>query len=138
MATWQTPKTDWTATDRFNIGDFNRIKNNLAIIYDMARTVLNKAYTIEDMGDDMTSYSSGWEVARFNAIESNLEKINVNSYNLDIGATQTFYANGVFINARELNRIESATLTYYDRLKGIYDEMPRLAFTLGAYRELKI
>lgn len=26
---WQTPKTDWKASDFMNIEDYNRIKNNL-------------------------------------------------------------------------------------------------------------
>ncbi len=134
---WQTPKTDWKSTDRFNIGDFNRIKNNIVIVYEMARTVLNRVYNIEDMGADISSYAVTWSVPSFNAIENNVETINVNGYNLDIGAKQTFHVNGLFITAKELNRIESFCLTYYNRLKPIFDEMPRLPFTVGAYRELR-
>lgn len=134
---WQTPKTNWNSNDRFNIGDFNRIKNNITEIYGMARTVFNRIYNIEDMGEDMTSYAVIWSIPYFNAIENNVETINVNGYNLDIGAKQTFYANGLFIMARELNRIESFSLEYYNRLKPIYDEMPKLPFTLGAYRLIR-
>lgn len=44
-AVWQTPKTDWTGTttssgeyvgDRFNATDFNRIKNNLDYLRELA------------------------------------------------------------------------------------------------------
>ena len=31
---WNEPKTDWKETDRFNIQDFNRIKNNLAYLHE--------------------------------------------------------------------------------------------------------
>lgn len=138
MATWQTPKTDWIPTDRFNYNDFNRIKNNLLVIYDMARTVFNVSFSIDDMGNDISSYSARYEFSRFNAIENNLDTINTHSYNLDIGTKQTFYANGAFIIARELNRIESVILDFYSRLKPVYDEMPRIPFTVGAYREIMI
>jgi hypothetical protein len=135
---WTTPKTNWVPTDRFNIGDFNRIKNNIVIIYDMARTVFNRVYIIEPMGDDITTYTPTWSVQYFNAIENNVDVINRNGYNYDIGQKQTFYGNGAFITARELNRIESFAQTYYDKIKPIYDEMPRVPFTLGAYRNVKI
>ena len=135
---WETPKTDWTSTDRFNYGDFNRIKNNLMIIYTMAQTVFNVSFPIDDMGSDISSYVARYEFSRFNAIENNLDTINANSYNLDIGTKQTFYANGIFIMARELNRIESVLLDFYNRLKGVYDGMPRIPFVVGTYREMQI
>ena len=134
---WQTPKTNWQTTDRFNYSDFNRIKNNITIIYDMARTVFNQAYSIDDMGSDISSYGAVYDYTKFNAIENNLDTINTHSYNLDIGAKQTFYANGAFIVARELNRIESVSLDFYNRLKSVYDEMPRIPFVLGTYREMQ-
>ena len=34
---WQTPKTDWKASDFMNIEDYNRIKNNLNELRDMSR-----------------------------------------------------------------------------------------------------
>ena len=33
---WVTPKINWTKTDRINYADYNRIKNNLAYLRDMA------------------------------------------------------------------------------------------------------
>ena len=33
---WQQPKTDWQASDFFNIQDYNRIKGNLNEIRSMA------------------------------------------------------------------------------------------------------
>ena len=29
---WVEPKTNWSSNDRFNIADFNRIKNNLEFL----------------------------------------------------------------------------------------------------------
>lgn len=31
---WETPKTNWRATDYFNLNDWNRIKNNLVYLAD--------------------------------------------------------------------------------------------------------
>ena len=45
---WKEPKTDWTADDRFNIQDYNRIKNNLEYLH--ARACMNWGkFEIEDM-----------------------------------------------------------------------------------------
>ena len=34
---WITPKTNWISTDRFNIADYNRIKNNLEYLHEYAQ-----------------------------------------------------------------------------------------------------
>ena len=50
---WQTPKTDWKASDFMNIEDYNRIKNNLNELRDMSRE-LWKEFPFEEMGEDKT------------------------------------------------------------------------------------
>lgn len=75
MAEWQTPKTDWMATDRFNIEDYNRIKNNLLYVWEQAQLIWG-GFEIADMGEDITSYSAYWDVDVFNAFESNIDTIN--------------------------------------------------------------
>ena len=59
---WQTPKTDWHGGvdangvyegDRFNAVDFNRIKNNLQYLRDMA-IKLYQEFTIPSLGVDRT------------------------------------------------------------------------------------
>ena len=73
---WETPKTDWQSTDCFNIEDYNRIRHNITIIYDMARTVFNIQYNIYNMGSDMSDYSGVWSADVFTNIGWNLEIIN--------------------------------------------------------------
>lgn len=137
MAEWQTPKTDWVSTDRFNIEDYNRIKNNLLYVWEQAQLIWG-GFEIADMGEDITSYSAYWDVDVFNAFESNIDTINEHMLSQDYGIRQTFYENGPFIKWDELNRIEDAIL----RMKRIADgrkaSLVRLAFRLGAPKGLKL
>ena len=134
---WIEPKTDWTSQDTFNFSDYNRIKNNIAYLRERA-VKLVKPFEIQDMGDDMTSYAELFDASKFNTIEQNLETINNNAYLKDYGTKQTFYDNGVFIAYAELNRIESATLDIYNMLGRQEIGLRRLAFRLGAGREVLI
>lgn len=106
---YTTPKTNWQTTDRFNITDFNRIKNNLQSF------LLNDAY-VTYIGSnpipDMTSYAAIWDVDNFNTFENWVEMLG-EAYGLDFGARKTFYANGLFIDSAECNRIERATETLH-------------------------
>ncbi|MCD7724281.1 MAG: hypothetical protein LUI12_01790 [Clostridiales bacterium] len=130
MAEWETPKTDWVETDRFNIYDFNRIKNNILYIYEEAKTIWGD-FSIEDMGDDIDSYSAYWDVDCFNAFETNIDTINEHMLSQDYGYRKTFYENGVFIDYSELNRIESAILKMKKIVDGRNASLRRLAFRIG-------
>ena len=134
---WIEPKTDWTSQDTFNFSDYNRIKNNIAYLRERA-VKLVKPFEIQDMRDDMTSYAELFDASKFNILEQNLETINNNAYLKDYGTKQTFYDNGVFIAYAELNRIESATLDIYNMLGRQEIGLRRLAFRLGAGREVRI
>ena len=107
---WTEPKTDWNETDRFNISDFNRIKNNLAYLCDAVQAICG--YTeFEDMGNDINYYEVMWDYNIFNAFESNLDIMSMRFYgSLKFGNRLTFYPNGQFIQWKELNRIEKPAL----------------------------
>lgn len=131
---WQTPKTDWTANDRFNIGDYNRIKNNLYIIVGLISS-LYEYIECEDMGEDISDYTSFWNVDNFNILETNVEIV---SHFIE-GVTpykQTFYPNGKFISFTELNRIEGIMARMNDDVQGWLAGLERLSFTVGRDRRL--
>ncbi len=44
MSTWTEPKTDWVATDFFNLSDYERIKGNLNYIHDLASSFYKAGY----------------------------------------------------------------------------------------------
>lgn len=134
---WHTPKTNWKPTDRFNIEDYDRIKNNLAYLHEKA-VELWKNFDIYDMGEDIKSYAAYWLVSVFNMFEKNLEIINQNIFTKDYGISQTFYENGPFIKWDELNRIESAILSMNILLQQQESILRRIPFRLGAYKEVSI
>lgn len=121
--TWVTPKTDWHGGlnadgiyegDRFNAVDFNRIKNNLAYLRDLAITMY-KEFSIVSLGNDRVP-SDYFYADEINQLEENLETINTNSLNMAYGEAPVYVANGNTMDYAELNRLESATLDLYDRL----------------------
>ena len=134
---WIEPKTNWSVNDRFNIEDFNRIKNNLNYLRDKVVQLI-RPLDISDMGADMTSYSEYWNVDIFNMFETNLAKIAEKSYGRNYGDSLKYYENGGFIKYDELNRIESATLDIYKMLVNQEAGARRMPFVLGRYKEVRI
>lgn len=121
---WTTPKTDWHGGlngdglyegDRFNAVDFNRIKNNLAYLRELAITMY-KEFSIVSLGNDRVP-SDYFYADEINHLEANLVAINQNSLKRSYGTAPTYVANGNTMDYKELNRLESATLDLYNRLK---------------------
>lgn len=133
---WITPKTNWLSSDRLNIADYNRIKNNIAYLRELAIKAYNE-FSIADMGADK-DYDAWYYSNEFNTMENNLELINNKTYIRDIGDKDVFKDNGTFIDYVELNRIEEATLLLYKLLIGEVGNMPRLLFKLGVKGGIKV
>lgn len=133
---WIEPKTDWSSSSRFNIEDYNRIKNNLVHLHDVALVRIG-AFEIEDMGVDLVvdmDEGKNWDVDVFNAIENNLHTISNKIINADIGAKKTFYENGLLPDFAELNRIESVSLRNKNALDNLSAGLRRIPFTLGQFK----
>lgn len=120
---WQTPKIDWHGGvnangqyegDRFNAADFNRIKNNLAHLRDMA-VKLYDSFTIVSLGADRTA-ADYFYADEINQLEANLVTINSKTLNRAYGNAPTYMENGNTMDFAELNRLEGAILDLYDRL----------------------
>ncbi len=126
---WQEPKTDWTIDDYFNASDFNRIKNNLSYIRELA-IALYEEFGIKHISDDKT-YSDYFYADEINDIEDNLKTINENTLNKDFGEYPTYYENGNTMDFDELNRIESLTLELYDKISKQYNARRKLKFKFG-------
>ena len=134
---WTTPKTDWSATsvggvytgDYFDYIDFNRIVGNLEVLTGLAQQLFMMTFS-GDLPDEKgrTDYPYA---ADMNAIENRLHEINDQTIGLSIGQKRTFTNNGVFINATELNRIESAILSLYEPLTDMVGGRRMLSFRLG-------
>ena len=120
---WQTPKTDWHGStnsegvytgDRFNASDFNRIKNNLTFLRDMA-IKLYKEFSLVSLGDDRVP-GDYFYADEINQLEENLKTINSKTLKRSYGNPPTYVANGNTMDFAELNRLERAILDLYDRL----------------------
>ena len=134
---WIEPKTNWTSSSRFNIEDFNRIKNNLLYLHDVALVRVG-AFEIESMGEDLfvgEDEYKNWVVEDFNAIENNLHTISNKIMDADIGTKKTFYENGLMPDYVELNRIESVTLRNKNALDNLSAGLRRIPFKLGQFKK---
>ena len=116
---WQTPKTNWARYDYFNVADWDRIRGNLEYLRDFAIMFFD-TFTLQSTNSKTVT---DWLYASdLNAIESNLETINIKTQYLDIGLTKTFTPGGSSIDYIELNRIERACVTIYQMLSGFVDK----------------
>lgn len=133
---WLPPKTDWIATDYFNYIDYNRIVNNIRYL----RNLANKLFlgiSRADLGEEKT-YLSMFYAREMNNIENSLETLNLETYDFDIGETIEYRANGSTPLYSEFNRIESAILLLYNTMTSHKEALPRLAFTLGGQKGIKV
>ena len=135
---WVTPKTDWNGNttadgtyigDRFNAADFNRIKNNLEYLRELAVGMYDD-FSINQLGSDRTA-SDYFYADEINSIEENLNTINVNTLNRPYGDSPVYYDNGSTMDYAELNRLESATLDLYGKLTNQHDGRRMLTFNFG-------
>lgn len=120
---WQTPKTDWYGGvdvngdyigDRFNATDYNRIKNNLIFLRELAITMY-ETFNIQTVSTDKTT-ADFFYADEINKMEENLDTINQNTLNRSYGTAPVFTANGNTPVYTELNRLEGAILDLYNRL----------------------
>ena len=137
VSLWHTPKTNWKPTDRFNYVDYNRIKNNLVYLHELAEN-LYRQFDVIDLGEDIDTYAGYFTAQQFNNFESNLDTINKNIFTQDFGVSQRFFDNGVFIQWNELNRIESAILQMNDLLERQKATLRKIPFTLGQFKGVRI
>ena len=120
---WITPKTNWNGDtaadgtyigDRFNAVDFNRIKNNLDYLRELAIKLYDE-FAINALGSERTP-ADYFYADEINQLEENLTIINNNTLKRHYGTAPTYVNNGRTMDFTELNRLESAILDLYDRL----------------------
>ena len=80
---WQQPKTDWQAEDDVLCSDYNRIKENIEFLKELAYT-LYFPFPLEDMGEDKAEEEYPY-ADEINRIADNLELLAAGSYHVDVG-----------------------------------------------------
>lgn len=134
---WQTPKTDWSGEvvdgvyvgDRFNAVDFNRIKNNLVYLRELAVKMYDE-FTIQSLGTDRTP-ADYFYADEINKMEQNLVTINNNSLKRSYGSSPVYADNGNAMDFKELNRLEGAILDLYEKLTNEHDGRRTLTWNFG-------
>lgn len=138
---WQEPKTDWKVQynengkyigDYFNAVDYNRIKNNIAVLRGLALEVYSD-FPYSEMSDDKT-YTDYPYADELNVIEDNLDSILKNTYEICQNEKNTYYANQAIFTPDDLNRIERACLKLYLMLNVQIVNRLQIAFRLGAMK----
>ena len=134
---WSTPKTDWNGEtvdgvyigDRFNGVDFNRIKNNLEYLRELAIKMYEE-FSIQSLGSDRTP-KDFFYADEINALEDNLKTINNNSLKRSYGNVPVYVDNGNTMDFKELNRLESAILDLYEKLTNEYEGRRMFTWNFG-------
>ena len=135
---WETPKTDWHYEldseglyigDRFNASDFNRIKNNLEYLRELAIKMYDE-FTIHALGTDRTP-KDYFYADEINQLEENLNTVNQKSIKGAYGNTPSYTANGNIMDFAELNRLEGAILDLYDKLSNQNDGRRTFTWNFG-------
>ena len=134
---WSTPKTDWNGEtvdgvyigDRFNAVDFNRIKNNLEYLRELAIKMYEE-FSIQSLGSDRTP-KDFYYADEINALEDNLKTINNNSLKRSYGNVPVYVDNGNTMDFKELNRLESAILDLYEKLTNEYEGRRMFTWNFG-------
>lgn len=134
---WEKPKTDWSGDvvdgvyvgDRFNAVDFNRIKNNLEYLRELA-VKMYEEFAIHSLGSDRTP-KDYFYADEINKLEENLVIINSKSLKRSYGSAPTYVDNGNTMDFKELNRLESAILDLYDKLTNEYEGRRMLTWNFG-------
>lgn len=134
---WSTPKTDWNGEtvdgvyigDRFNAVDFNRIKNNLEYLRELAIKMYEE-FSIQSLGSDRTP-KDFFYADEINTLEDNLKTINNNSLKRFYGNVPVYVDNGNTMDFKELNRLESAILDLYEKLTNEYEGRRMFTWNFG-------
>ena len=134
---WSTPKTDWNGEtvdgvyigDRFNAVDFNRIKNNLEYLRELAIKMYEE-FSIQSLGSDRTP-KDFFYADEINALEDNLKTINNKSLKRSYGNVPVYVDNGNTMDFKELNRLESAILDLYEKLTNEYEGRRMFTWNFG-------
>lgn len=118
----------WKPSDFFNTADYNRIKNNICYIKQIA-DIIYGSVEFANMGPDKT-----WEEypapSEFRLMEMNLNYICL-AAELPPEEYGLHQENYPFLDYMQLNQIENACRLIFERLFGIMKARKRLPFKLG-------
>lgn len=126
---WKTPKTNWRATDTFEIGDYARIVGNITYLRELAARMFVYIPSLTAV-PATKSYSSMIYPSELNGIENNIVLLDSATYKTGYQA-KVWKANQATPTYADYNRIESEILELQTKLQAQYDKEWVLPVTLG-------
>ena len=124
---WIEPKTDYTNNDFFNAEDYNRIVGNISHLRLLSLRLVKKY----DLNIDFENkdYTKVPYASEFKALNTAIDIINKNTYNLALG--KAVEVGKKLPTANFYNRVEQATLDLYNAMMAQYDALEKYPITLG-------
>lgn len=115
---WITPKTNWTTSDYYNVGDLNRVENNIAEVRSYLVLI---GYNVPSITTKTNRSTADYDlVSSINRIESNLETIKTAFVTpLDWQPTINWTAQ-TKLTADIANRWETSALNLYSLAQNTY------------------
>ena len=135
---WEKPKTNWHGEtdpngkytgDRFNASDFNRIKNNIQHLRDIA-IILYNTFDITSLGRDRTPVDYFY-ADEINQLWKNLNTINEKTFKINYTDIPLYEDEKRTMHYRELNKLEEAILELYNLLKNQYYSRRKFKWSFG-------
>jgi hypothetical protein len=139
---WETPKTDWFGStdidgvytgDRFNASDFNRIKNNIEFIWDIASSLYEGIESIQ-LWDDRTP-ADYFYADEMNALVHYVESINSKTLEISHELWRSYADNGSTMTFDELNRLEQLE---FELGENFVDQFHAGSYSVGSCRNISI
>lgn len=160
---WTDPKTDWNAGDggipysgdRFTYRDFNRIKNNVMYLYELATQIypinaqianyIANSEAYRQGGGDPDIYHYFFLYDGYNDRDEEdfvyADEMNFFEERLDFlketvaismsGTMHSYSDNGLFIHANQLNYLENLSLALKESIYPLFISRRKFAFTLS-------
>lgn len=134
---WIDPKTNWGVKysesgqyigDYFCLHDYNRIKNNINYLRELA-IKLYPHFNISEM--KILSFKDYFYADTINQLEVNIDTLVAKTFPFKIEQTKRYRSNEPFLLFSDLNRIEESLLYIYQHLIGQYNGGMVLEFTCG-------
>ena len=135
---WKKPKTNWHGEtdpngkytgDRFNASDFNRIKNNIQHLRDIA-IILYNTFDITSLGRDRTPVDYFY-ADEINQLWKNLNTINEKTFKINYTDIPLYEDEKRTMHYRELNKLEEAIMELYNLLKNQYYSRRKFKWSFG-------
>lgn len=126
---WMTPKTNWKATDTFEIEDYARIVGNITYLRNLAEKMFVYIPALAAVPATKT-YSSMIYPSDLNGIENNIVLLDTATYKTGYQA-KVWKANQSTPTYADYNRLESEISALQTKLQAQYDKVWVLPVTLG-------